>query len=121
LEEGRVWERNVDRMIAPVTVLRRHGRQERSSGGSHSGQAALRLRSGAARDASQCLEPHRVRRSALGAKGVRTLVEAWRLHAPEGMELEIIGEGDLRSDLEVDLRPKSASSGGCRATRLYAD
>jgi glycosyltransferase involved in cell wall biosynthesis len=101
-----VWDRNVDRMIAPSQFF-----------------ADMVAKSGLRADRI-LVKPHFVsdpgpretppsasnRIVFVGrlseAKGVRTLVEAWRLHAPEGMELEIIGEGHLRSDLELDLPPK---------------
>jgi glycosyltransferase involved in cell wall biosynthesis len=39
------------------------------------------------------------------AKGVRTLIQAWRRQPPAGMQLEIVGEGDLRAELERDAPP----------------
>jgi glycosyltransferase involved in cell wall biosynthesis len=100
-----VWHRYVDRMIAPSRFF-----------------ADMVAKSGLPADRI-LVKPHFVadpgRRAAppsasnrivfVGrlseAKGVRTLLEAWRRSPPERMELEIIGEGDLRADLEVDLPP----------------
>ena len=103
-----VWQRNVDRLIAPFTVLRRHDRERRTPRGPHRGEAALRRRPWPTRrmpsDSERVVFVGRLTEP----KGLRTLIAAWARRAqksPGSMQLEIIGEGEVRAELERHAPP----------------
>ena len=100
-----VWERDVDRMIAPSQffadmVVKGGIRADRILVKSHF------VSDPGPRERPPSSSNRIVFVGRLSeAKGVRTLIEAWRTHPPAGMELEIVGEGDLRAEREVELPP----------------